>query len=179
MAYGTTKELRAIAIGGKTFIQGEHTPLSYDEAMEFSKDDRLKITISPQEHAANFGRAASEEPQTPTVPEVKMTEAQQIEAIKVAIDNLDMDDTSNWTQSGMPDARALTKALGWQVTSALRDKAMKVSTPAAPAERPKGGVTIVRKAAADGTAEPLDTGAGLEGADDDPADATQDGAVEV
>ena len=89
MAYGTTKELRAIAIGGKTFIQGERTPLSYDEATEFSKDDRLKITISPQEHAANFGRAASEEPQTPTVPEVKMTEAQQIEAIKVDAESIE------------------------------------------------------------------------------------------
>jgi hypothetical protein len=75
--------------------------------------------------------------------------ADRLEAIKGAIAELDIDVESNFTKSGLPDARALTAILGWQVTSNERDQAMAPS-------KPTGKITIRRKAPAE---ELLDSGA--------------------
>jgi hypothetical protein len=68
-------------------------------------------------------KAPAEQPAAPVAPEdpaVRMT------AIKAAIESLDKADKSLWLKDGVtPDVKAIESVLGWNITAAERDEAVK------------------------------------------------------
>lgn len=179
MATATLKTLNRYTIAGHTFERGVAKTIPYDLAMRLSEhplaSERLAIKISPAEHAENYGKEP-EAPAEDSAPKV-LTDAEKLDAIKAAVSELDVDNPDHFTKSGLPDARALTSVLGWQVTSAMRDKAMGVGGVSAADPKPNvavGKITIVRKGSGDAEGDLLDSGAGA--STEDP---TVVGAVDV
>lgn len=114
--------------------------------------------------------------------------AERYAAINDAADQLDLDNDAHFTKDGKPDARALSSILGWVVTSADRDAALKTVAP--PSDTPvkvSSNVTIRRRAEqAPATDELADTGAKAaeeaqqdEPADEEPNDPSTEGSIEV
>lgn len=95
--------------------------VSYDDAMALQQDKRFKVEITPDEHVTAANSRASGENAGAKPRDKKKLYA----AINGAIGMLSLDDESNYTADGRPDARALTKVLGYQITAADRDAAMR------------------------------------------------------
>ncbi|QXN72629.1 hypothetical protein RCZAHN_20 [Rhodobacter phage RcZahn] len=189
-----TKTLNRLSMGGRIYTKAP-IPVSYEEALALSEDPRLQVTITQAEHAAYHAKRALE-PEAPvtdpttTDPDDEdddtsggATEptdpAERQEAIIAAAAELDPDDESNYTQAGLPDARALSKVLGWTVTAEERNTAFgakkEVDVPEG-GEKPKGKIVIRKKG--DDT---LDTGAAdaAAAAAEGGADPSTEGAVTV
>lgn len=130
MARVSTKTLASYSLVGYRFTK-EPVDVPYHLAVQLSEDpkasSRLKIEISAQEHVENHGKkppepvaAAASAPADPAAD----PGASQMAAIKAAIDSLDIDNEAHYTKGGLPDARALSSILGFQVTAKMRDEAM-------------------------------------------------------
>lgn len=159
MARATLTGPNRLMIYNTIFEKGVPTPIYTDIARFLEADVRFEVEFDDDD---NIVQPEAEDDTGGEPP--KLTHEQKMEAIRDAVANLDPDDESNWTKDGKPDARALTKLLKFQVTSAERDKAL-----GAPSEEKKGNIVIRRKAEA-GAGEPIDTGTGEGGADgDDPS----------
>lgn len=162
MARATLTGPNRLMIHNTIFEKGVPTPVPTDIARFLEADVRFEVEFDDEDEAAVQDEGAGDGETEPA----KLTNEQKMEAIRDAVANLDPDDESNWTKDGKPDARALTKLLKFQVTSAERDKAL-----GAPSEEKKGNIVIRRKAEA-GAGEPIDTGTGEGGAEgDDPSTA--------
>lgn len=130
-------------------------PIPVDVARKLEDDDRFHIKFAPEDLVAAPAAVQVAEGGRPT------DHGARINAIMVAIEELDAEVDENFTTDGRPDARALTSALGWQVLSAERDEAHNKMTGAGDPEKAtvprRGGVTIVRKPRPAAPPEPLDT----------------------
>lgn len=190
-----TKTLNRLSLSGRIFTKAP-IKISYEEALALDEDPRLNVVITQAEHAAYHAKRALE----PSQPEAPATDpvtdpadqdddtdnteptdpAERQEAIIAAAAELDPDDESNYTQAGLPDARALSKVLGWTVTAEERNTAFgakKETDVPEGGEKPKGKIVIRRKGE-----ETLDTGAAAADANADAggvADPSTEGAVEV
>lgn len=210
-----TRTLNRLNTGGVIYTK-EPVPISYEDAVRLQEDPRLEVKITQREHAAYHAARAGAPSTPPSTPAAQTAAAptdtlaggqgaaedevivpeegsqERLDAILEAAAELDPDDETNYTNAGLPDARALSKVLGWTVTAAERNKAFAV---AEEPEKPKGRITIRKK-----DAEPLDTGADQaqggadvddeledevvdpdaeEGSDGDAPDGTTEGAVPV
>src|SRR3954467_13510248 len=114
MAQATLKSpLKRYSLGGVIFEAEVPKTVDMEFYRMYEDNPRLHFKLDSSDHAAlavddKTGR-----------PRDKMT---RIEAIRNAIDELDEDADDAWMKDGRPDARALTSALGWQVTSQERDE---------------------------------------------------------
>lgn len=157
-----------------------------DIAETFEDDDRFKVKYTAADSdAPSREEAVAAQEEGETAKRVKpKSAADRYAAINAAADELDLDDDKNFTKDGKPDARALSSLLGWVVTSADRDAALKAVAP--PSDTPvkaAGNVTIRRRAGKDqpGDQEMVDTGAGAAADTEDETneDPTTDGSVDV
>lgn len=163
----------------------EDVPREIAEALE--QDDRFKVKYdtsdvkTPSREEAIEAQEDEEDGETDKRIKPK-GKAALYAAINEAADQLDLDNESHFTKDGKPDARALSSILGWVVTSADRDAALKQVAP--PTDTPvkvKSNVTIRRKGATqvDGTDELTDTGAEAAEENSEPSDPTTDDSVQV
>ena len=142
-----------------TFHKGVKTPVPHELAVALDGNPNFDVELSVQA-AGEVVVTKGKRPKSPAEVSVEILEAAA---------QLDVEDEASFTADGKPDARALTKILGWQVTSADRDEAMTKAVK-------KGGVRIVRKSK---TEEGLDTGAEQGEAPPEETDPTTTQAVEV
>jgi hypothetical protein len=137
VAHVILKNMRRYATRGHVFERGKAQTVSPAVALAIEEDpvqsERFKVHLSLEERnvlatpveLSPLERDTLRQEGTDTdEDEHVLTEAEKLEMVREAIDNLDVDVPSNFTGDGRPDARALTKALGWQVTSAMRDAAI-------------------------------------------------------
>lgn len=159
MARATLTGPNRLMIHNTIFEKGVSTPVPTDVAQLLDADVRFEVEFDDEDRAE-----LTEAGEDPAGKPAELTPDQKMEAIRDAVASLDPDDETNWTKDGKPDARALTKLLKFQVTSADRDKAL-----GAPSEEKKGNIVIRRKHDA-GAGEPIDTGTGEGGEDPSTAD---------
>jgi hypothetical protein len=174
MYYATlTDPARIVFLDGTEFIRGVEKPVT-KEFYDLLKNRGNYFLRSEVEESDDL-----KDEETPETKDKKPKARQEVtDAILKAIGQLDVDAKDSFLSDGRPDARALSKVLGWQVTSNERDEALK-AVAVAPA---RTGIIIRRKNAV--SAEPIDTGevrlkeerGDLTSADIDP---TTDGAITV
>lgn len=128
---------RRLNIRGHIFEREQPLPVDIGVASALRGDDRFRVEV-PAGVTLPAAPAAPAEPAAPTGKAAKM------QAILAAIDELDEDNEAHWTNDGKPDARALTSILGYQVTSAERNEAMKIAASDNP-PAPAGNVRVVRR----------------------------------
>ena len=109
---------------GKLHAIGEIIELTDDAAEPLLALGRISVPASDPvpSNVVSLGDAKkkpSDSEQEPSDPDERQA------AILAAIDGLDKDDGNLWLKSGAPDTRALSEALGWKVTAAERDEALR------------------------------------------------------
>lgn len=152
-----------INLQGVVFEKGVPTPISAAMAKEIASGPDQRYFQISADKTAPAAKASTPAPAKATsaaagaagaAPE---DQSVRLAAIRTAMEGLD-DDDSNYTKSGLPDARVLTGILGWTVSSEERDLALRQD------------VNLVRSKRTFSSLEPLDTG---------DVDSSTDGAVEV
>jgi hypothetical protein len=166
--FATLLQPNSLSVFGINFRKGVATPVTPDVAEALEENDRFLVKRAPAlvvdaAAAVVVGQSLTPTASQPTSPPnagKPPTKALRMKAIQVAAADLDINDEGNFTTDGRPSATALTRKLGWQVTSAERDDALKVyakdTAGVTEHHTKRGGVTIMRRP---GTTEPklLDT----------------------
>ena len=82
-------------------------------------DTPVRVTVSPRpavtSHTEVSGPPLASDLQAPDEPEARR------DAIKAAIEQLNLSDPTHVTEDGKPDATVLSDLLGWQVSAKERD----------------------------------------------------------
>jgi hypothetical protein len=104
---------RSLNIGGVIYHQGVPKEVDFPTALDLDKSPRFNVTGLNTREAVEY-----QERQTRPVG------AALSEAIKDAMDRLDVDDDDSFDRVGKPAIGALGKILGYPITTSERDKAM-------------------------------------------------------
>ena len=161
---------------GRIWKKGVEEPVDTATAVILSRSDRFRVRgLDPAMAEAAALELAAADPEKP------QTKSALGKAIRAVVDDVDVNDESNFQTNGAPSGAAVSALLGYEVSDeevviALNPNAAK---PAAAkkevvAAKPKGGVKITRTAKAPA---PLDTGNPADDKPVTPADETN--AVEV
>lgn len=103
---------------GMMFDRGVVTPVSGEIASALEDNERFIVKWDRGEREGVLAEEAASGPRMPAARSKRLT------LIRAAIDKLSPDDEGVWTKDGRPDARALSRLLGWTVTNEERDMAL-------------------------------------------------------
>lgn len=117
---------RTFSTMGYRFERGVETAVPYAVAKHLENDDRFEVVVDRSKAPTQYEREGVDKNGRPVNRNVRL------QAIRDAADKLDIDDESNFTSTGLPDARKLTQILGWQVTTIERDEAIRRAPRSAP-----------------------------------------------
>lgn len=122
MAKVTLPKLASFHRGDLHLRKGVNENVPLHLVQDLIGDKRFVIDLEGESLSAAVEHAAQLVTETDDggVPKDKL---HRLRLIAGAIPALDLDNEAHWTNSGKPDARALTQLLGWQVTSIDRDEA--------------------------------------------------------
>ncbi|QIG76980.1 hypothetical protein EVC30_152 [Rhizobium phage RHph_Y1_11] len=123
MATVTLPKLASFNREGLRLVRGENKDVPAHIAVGLLGDERFQVKFDPGEDVNAALRAADEAQFAVNDNGVPVDKAYRLKVIAGAIGALDLDNENHWTNDGRPDARALTKLLGWQVTGVDRDTA--------------------------------------------------------
>ena len=140
--------LLSINTAGKMFKKGVALPVDLPTAQKLAENPRFHVT-------GLHSRTAVEEAAYHARPKGEAL----MEAIRNAADRFDVDDDDNWDRIGKHSVHALSKALGYAVSAAERDRALGHEEPA-PASLP-----VVKEVSEDAVTGPGPAPGRLEAAD--------------
>jgi hypothetical protein len=110
-----------VNVMGQMFERGVVTPVSQEIARALEENPRFIVKWAKGED--------QNAPDEDTGPKKPVVRQKRMSMIRAAIDQLSEDDEKVWTKDGRPDARALSKILGWTVTNQERDEALARANP--------------------------------------------------
>jgi hypothetical protein len=140
MPQATLLQPRRLGIRGVVLLKDVSVQVSPDLARVLARRANVKIDWTEDEPDADLtgdGVSVDDDGRP-------LDKDERLDAITAAIAELDPDNEEHFTRAGKPEVRALSAVLGWPVTAAERDEAMRAPVePPAPVQESK--VRIVKK----------------------------------
>lgn len=124
MPTATLLRPRSMRKNGNRYLKGVPTPINLNEVPDFKMDEHFEVDtsdVTPAEIQTAVLASADEKKdptRKPLDPDAVYT------AIQKAYQGLDVDDATNFLKDGRPDARVLSRILGYTVSATERDAAL-------------------------------------------------------
>jgi hypothetical protein len=153
MPQATLLQPRRLGIRGIVLLKDVPTPVSPDLARVLARRPNVQVDWTEDGPYADADDGVSVDADGRP-----LDKDERLDAIATAIDELNPDNEEHFTRAGKPEVRALSAVLGWPVTAAERDEAMRAPVePPAPVHESK--VRIVKKPRHEAPAEDPDPSA--------------------